>query len=314
MQYSNHVANARRVAHADVRWGGARSIEGVADELARHQLKRVGLVGPLPYQDRDRLAARLSEATLIDITPAFIKLRLVKSDEEIEWMREAASITDQALAALVNTAVPGTTELDLQAATTAAAIRAGGQPHFLYLSSTPMANPDRIVPQQDLTHRRLQKGDVVFFELSSSHGGYSGQILRTLAIQSELTVQYRQLVEAAWEAFYAIAASIRPGATARDVVDAGSLIEARGFTICDDLVHGYGGGYLPPVLRTPSTSHVPVPDFVFEENMTVVVQPNVVSTDGRAGVQVGELVRIARAGVERLHRIDELLDAVPSHR
>jgi Xaa-Pro aminopeptidase len=38
-----------------------------------------------------------------------------------------------------------------------------------------------------------------------------------------------------------------------------------------------------------------------EENMTVVVQPNVVTPDHRAGVQVGELVRVTRTGFERLH-------------
>ena len=35
--------------------------------------------------------------------------------------------------------------------------------------------------------------------------------------------------------------------------------------------------------------------------MTVVVQPNVVTTDHKAGVQVGELVRVTRQGFERLH-------------
>ncbi len=38
-----------------------------------------------------------------------------------------------------------------------------------------------------------------------------------------------------------------------------------------------------------------------EENMTVVVQPNVVTPDHRAGVQVGELVRVTRNGFETLH-------------
>ena len=38
-----------------------------------------------------------------------------------------------------------------------------------------------------------------------------------------------------------------------------------------------------------------------EENMTVVVQPNVVTRDHKAGVQVGELVRVTRTGFERLH-------------
>jgi Xaa-Pro aminopeptidase len=302
VQYYNHVPNAKRVAHADVRWGGARSIDAVADELAGLTgPKRIGLVGPIAYQDYQRLHARLTGGTLVDLTPAFLRLRLVKSAEELEWMQQAASITDQALTALTKAAVPGATELDLQAVAVSAAIHAGGQPHFLYLSSTPMANPDRIVPQQDLTARRLEQGDVVILELSSSYGGYSGQILRTLTIEAQMTDLFRRLHEAAWETFHAIAATIRPGATADDVVQAAQIIEDRGFTIRDDLVHGYGGGYLPPILRTRSTSHGPVPDFVFEQNMTVVIQPNVVTTDGRAGVQVGELVRVTADPVARLH-------------
>jgi Xaa-Pro aminopeptidase len=39
-----------------------------------------------------------------------------------------------------------------------------------------------------------------------------------------------------------------------------------------------------------------------EENMTIVVQPSVMTRDGKAGVQTGELVRVTATGVERLHR------------
>ena len=38
-----------------------------------------------------------------------------------------------------------------------------------------------------------------------------------------------------------------------------------------------------------------------EEDMTVVVQPNVISREQPAGVQVGELIRVTRNGFERLH-------------
>jgi Xaa-Pro aminopeptidase len=62
-------------------------------------------------------------------------------------------------------------------------------------------------------------------------------------------------------------------------------------------VHGFVGGYLPPVLG----ARAPVPDFTFEAGMTVVVQPNVVTRDERAGVQVGELLLVTDQGVERLH-------------
>jgi Xaa-Pro dipeptidase len=37
--------------------------------------------------------------------------------------------------------------------------------------------------------------------------------------------------------------------------------------------------------------------------MTVVVQPNVVTRDGKVGVQTGELLLITDAGVERLHSL-----------
>ena len=267
----------------------------------------LGLVGSVPYVEQRRLSGRLPDRAFLDATADFLRLRLVKSDEELEWMTRAAAITDQALAALVRAAVPGATELELQAEAVAAAIRAGGQPHFLYLSSTPMTNPDRIVPQQDLTDRRLQPSDAIILELSAAYTAYSGQVLRTVTVEAELIETYLQLHDVAWQAFHEVARSIAPGVSAAAVVEVASLIDTQGFTICDDLVHGYGGGYLPPILRTPGTSHGPVPDFVFERNMTLVIQPNIVTPDQRAGVQVGELVRVTDDGVVSLHRIPQRL-------
>jgi hypothetical protein len=36
--------------------------------------------------------------------------------------------------------------------------------------------------------------------------------------------------------------------------------------------------------------------------MTVVIQPNVITPDQRAGVQVGDLVLVTETGIEPLHR------------
>jgi Xaa-Pro aminopeptidase len=79
------------------------------------------------------------------------------------------------------------------------------------------------------------------------------------------------------------------------------VIEDAGFTTIDDLLHGYGGGYLPPILGTKSRPAGAVPDEPFKAGMTVVIQPNVVTPDGRAGVQTGEMVLITTDGIERLH-------------
>jgi len=67
-------------------------------------------------------------------------------------------------------------------------------------------------------------------------------------------------------------------------------------------VHGFGGGYWQPILGSKSRPAAAVPDMKLEDNMTVVVQPNVITRDHKAGVQVGELVRITKTGCERLHQ------------
>ena len=86
-----------------------------------------------------------------------------------------------------------------------------------------------------------------------------------------------------------------------EVIDAASVIEQAGFTIIDDLLHGYGGGYLPPVLGSRSRPSAHIPDEPLRASMTVVIQPNVVTPDGKAGVQTGELVLVTATGVELLH-------------
>src|SRR5204863_7281808 len=108
---------------------------------------------------------------------------------------------------------------------------------------------------------------------------------------------------AADAAFDAIAAVLRDGALPERVIEAARVIEDAGFTTIDDLLHGYGGGYLPPILGSASRPAGPIPDEPFRAGMTVVIQPNVVTPDGKAGVQTGEMVLITETGVARMHNV-----------
>ena len=103
-------------------------------------------------------------------------------------------------------------------------------------------------------------------------------------------------------AFDAVVGVVRHGTTMEQILDAASVIEQRGFTVCDDLMHGFGGGYFPPIVGSRSRPAGPLPEMTLEENMTVVVQPNVISPKDGAGVQVGELIRVTRSGFEKLHQ------------
>jgi Xaa-Pro dipeptidase len=128
--------------------------------------------------------------------------------------------------------------------------------------------------------------------------GHPGGACR--GVGAPATALYGELHAVAAAAFDAIAQRLIPGTPARDLAAAATLIGQAGFTAIDDLVHGFGGGYLPPVVP-PSGRPVPAPDFVLAAGMTVVVQPNVVTRDGRAGVQTGELLLVTAQGPQRLH-------------
>jgi Xaa-Pro dipeptidase len=143
----------------------------------------------------------------------------------------------------------------------------------------------------------------VFAEISAAFWDHPGQVLRSFALGVEPPPLYRALHAAADAAFDAIAAVLKAGATPQQVIDASNVIEDAGFTIVDDLLHGYGGGYFPPVLGSASRPAGRVPDEPFSAGQLVVIQPNVVTRDGRAGVQTGELVLITQIGIERLHTL-----------
>ena len=305
VQFFNHVPNAQRVSFVkDVRWGGPDTAATVAEDLKRRGLagQRIGLAGPLPWQRYETLRRALPAATLVDATAALQQLRLVKSAEVLAFLRRGAALSDRAVEALEREARPGLTEYALAAIVEGAYLGLGGQTHIRYMGTTPMRHPALCVPAQQPSSRVLARGDVLITEISAHYHGYPGQILRPFTIGEPPTPAYQRLYDVAVETFWRVAAVVRAGATVEAVLDAAEGIHASGYTICDDLAHGFGGGYLPPVVRTRQTGGTSSPGFTFAEGMTIVIQPNVVTRDEQMGLQVGELVRVTREGVESLHR------------
>jgi Xaa-Pro dipeptidase len=301
INFYNHLPNAAGIAtDAEVRWAGEKPVETAIKELRRRGASgRVGTVGTLSHRAHTAIAAAVGDP--FDMNPAYTNLRLIKSEEEIEWVRTGAALTDQGLHALHEMARPGSTELEIVDAVERAYVGQGGTTHIHYVGSTSMLEPALCVPRQYPTGRELQVGDVLICELSASYWDYTGQILRTVTIEAEPTPLYTELHQAADAAFEAVTGRLKSGATAEELIEASSVIEDAGFTIRDDLVHGFVGGYLPPVLGSRSRTLAPAPDFTFASGMTVVVQPNVVTRDETAGVQTGELLLVGDDGPKRLH-------------
>ena len=316
---ANHVPNARLISVIrDTRWGGYEPAKAIIAHLKKSDVSRgrVGLVGVnatfgmgMPYRHFAMLREGLPEVEWVDVTRDFARLRSVKSNEEFEWLKQAAEFTDLTLAALEAEARPGLTEHDLIAIIEGSYRRLGGQPHIAFLRSMPMDAPTACVPAQNVTGRVIHKGDVIITEISASHWGYSGQIHRPIAVGQDPTPEWQRLFDVGVQAYERMCAAIRPGATEAGVIKAASIIGESGYRIYDDLIHGYGVDIHPPLIDRSCCDYWPWDDArpapagrSFVEDMAIVAQPNPITPDERMGLQVGALTRVTANGAVSLQQ------------
>jgi Xaa-Pro dipeptidase len=315
----NHAPNARAVSViADTRWGTYEPAKEIVAKLIEGGIGkgRVGLVGinatfgmGMPYQHYQTLCESLPEIEWIDVTRDFARLRVIKSEEEFDWLKIAAGYTDATIFALEDEIRVGMTEHDLIGIIEGSYRRKGGQPHIAFLRSMPMDAPTACVPAQNVTDRVIQKGDVIIMEISASYCGYSGQIHRPIAVGQDPTPEWQKLFDIGGQAYGRICEAMRPNANEGDVIKTASIIGESGYRIYDDLIHGYGVDIHPPLIDQSCSDYWPWNDArpapagrIFAEDMAMVVQPNPITPDERMGLQVGALTRVTKDGAMSLQK------------
>jgi len=295
----NHVPDAKRISVIDdVRYGGdtpSEQADQVAAFASERAARRIGLIGVVPHADVTSIQRANPGAALIDLNGSYQEWRLVKSPAEMVFVDIASKMNDAAIEALSAELRPGVNEYEVARIVEDVynSHQAWNLIHFSL--STPMEAPEVCVPHQYHPDRVLQAGDVFVTEISTTFWGYSGQILRTFTIAADPTPLYERLNTVALDAYQSIVEVLRPGVTIGEVLDAAQVITDAGFDIWDDLVHGFGGAYLPPIVRTRANRGATHPDdFAYPDGTLLVVQPNVI--DGLAGVQTGNSLQITPEG------------------
>jgi Xaa-Pro aminopeptidase len=111
----NHLPDAQRIAVIeDVRYGGDTPAEQASRLVAlldRRGADRVGLIGVVPHADLMTLQA--GNRRLVDLNPQYQAFRLVKSEDEMVFVRIASRMNDAAIAALADTLRPGINEYEV---------------------------------------------------------------------------------------------------------------------------------------------------------------------------------------------------------
>ena len=168
----------------------------------------------LPYGIAQRDQDSLSHSEFIDASDIVGECRLVKSLQEIEYVRRAAKITDAMMMSAIATTGPGVLQRDVMAAIYQAMLHHGGT----YPAFVPLLRTTDNIDHEHSTweDKPLKNTEMVFIELSGCVARYHAPAGRLIFVgEAPKHTQEAQVICDA--AFYASVDALKPGVLARDV-------------------------------------------------------------------------------------------------
>jgi Xaa-Pro dipeptidase len=260
----------------------------------------------VPHAIWHALTRELPEVEFEAATELMDRVRLVKSDWEIEQIRRAAAICDHGWRAFLEAMRPGVAEYELVADVEAVLKEAGAEDNFMLIAS----GRDEVRGMTPPSDRRLEVGDMVRTELTPRWQGYWAQICRSAVLGTASSGQ-RDSWSIFEEAVASGLSSVRPGATAHDVAKAeNDVFRRHGLgEYCSSQhtrVRGHGHG-----LHLDEFPVVEGADTVLEPNVVLIVHPNTYTP--LAGYHVlGDPVIVTDGGYEPLLQASRELAEVPA--
>ena len=207
--------------------------------------KTIGIEGSTTFETVTALA-RVHSAKTQEATPLFDALRMIKSEEEQAFIRDAARRTNLAIEGTHQRMRAGMSESEvsriLDEEFAAQGVRGGGLVQF---------GPSSAFPHGAPAERRLAKGDAVLIDCGCKVRGYNSDITRTVSFGPP-SPEFRKVYAIVERAQLAGIEALKAGAIAEDVDGAARrVIEDAGYGkfFTHRLGHGLGmDGHEPPYL------------------------------------------------------------------
>lgn len=159
--------------------------------------------------------------TLTEATNLIDRLRVVKSDAELKFVRKAGKLGDLALEAGIEATRAGADEGAILAAQQAAIFAGGGDyPGNEFIIGS---GRDALLSRYKAGRRKLSKRDQLTLEFAGVYRHYHAALMRTLII-GKPSKAHEKMDAACRAALKACEAELRPGKTAGDVFDAHARI------------------------------------------------------------------------------------------
>ncbi|WP_312910899.1 M24 family metallopeptidase [Natronosalvus caseinilyticus] len=263
---------------------------------------RIGLEMDASYftaKSYTRLQGNLPEATFEDATLLVGWVRIKKSEQELEYMRQAARISENAMQAGLDAIAEGVPEYEAAAAIYDALITGTGTYGGDYPAIVPlMPSGDHTdTPHLTWTDRPFEDGDPVIIELSGCRHRYHSPLARTTFV-GDPPEELERTADIVVEGIEAALDAVEPGVTCEAVEKAWrDTIAQYGLEKEDRIGYSMGLGY-PPDWGEHTASIRPGDETVLEEDMTFHMIPGIWTEE--IGMEISETFHVTGTGAETL--------------
>jgi len=248
----------------------------------------------LRYLELQYLEAALPGISFVDGSQVIGALRMKKDGDEIEKMRQAARIAQDAMRLTLQSLHEGMTEKAVANELIIQLLRAGSDPHLPF-SPIVAFGENSANPHAVPTDRTLKPGDLLLVDWGAGFEGYFSDITRTFTF-GEVDPELQKIGAIVLEANQSAKNAWKPGMDVGAVDRAArSVIEGAGYG--EAFIHRTGHGLGMEAHEAP---------YVFAENslvltpgMTFTIEPGIYLA-GKGGVRIEDDVVVTENGLESL--------------
>jgi creatinase len=242
----------------------------------------------LPLERMDKIKSVLTHVEFTNIAADCMKLRMVKSAEEIEFIKNGAQVCDVGAAALVAAVHEGVPEYEVALASTQAMVReiAKRYPHTELMDTWTWfqsgINTDGA--HNPVTTRKVQKGDILSLNCFSMISGYYTALERTLFF-GEVDAASLKLWEVNVRVHEEGQKLVKPGMRCCDVaLELNKIYEEYGLLQYRTFGYGHSFGVLSHYYgREAGLEFREDIETVLEPGMVVSIEPMIMLPEGLPG-------------------------------